>query len=457
MDFRYIRRIFFQTIELIRGQNSLECLKDLEKTQWLSYEDLKKIQEKKLHKLIEQAYENVPYYHKIFRNLQLKPEDIFTLQDLQRIPILKKSHIRNNWKDLVAKNYTDNKRRLHSTGGSTGEPLQFFVPKNQGFAWGAYWRAMNWYGLKIEDNHAIIWGDLQKNDLSKKIKTKMSQLLRGDIYLQAIEMTEENLDQFIVKIQQFHPKYLVAFPSGAYILAQHVEKKGIDNIHIDTILTSAEKLYDHQRESLEKIFQSNVFEYYGSSEILFVGLECPEHNGFHITAENVILEILNQNQQVQPGERGLITITDLNNYVMPFIRYQNEDIGILSDTPCPCGRNLPLLKSVEGRVTDIVRTNKGYISSPMFNTLLRNLPIKKFQIIQTDKDRLLVKIVKEPQYADKDSQYIIDTIHHFAGTEINIEIEFCDKIPGTAMGKHRVVISKIEPQFNKEELLDINK
>ena len=84
---------------------------------------------------------------------------------------------------------------------------------------------MNWYGITIEDKHAYIWGSLQKEDLSKKIKTKMSQLLYGDIYLQAIEMTDDNLDQFIIKIQQFQPKYLVAFASGAYIFAQHVEKK----------------------------------------------------------------------------------------------------------------------------------------------------------------------------------------------------------------------------------------
>jgi phenylacetate-CoA ligase len=445
MDLRYIRRIFFQTMELIRGQNSLECLKELEKTQWLSPEDLKKIQEKKLHQLIEHAYDNVPFYHKIFQNLQLKPEDIFTLQDLHRIPILKKSDIRNNWKDLIAKNYTDNDRRLQATGGSTGEPMQFFVPENQGYAWGAYWRAMSWHGISIEDKHAIIWGDLQKEDLNKKIKTKISQLLRGGIYLNAIKMTEENMDQFILKIQRFQPKYLLAFPSGTYILSKHIEKKGINNIHFDTIFTSAEKLYDHQRENFEKIFQSNVSEYYGSSEILSVGYECPEHNGFHITAENVILEVLNQNQSVLPGERGFIAITDLNNYVMPFIRYQNEDIGILSDTLCSCGRTLPLLKSVEGRVSDVVRTNKGVINSVLFFIILKDLPIKQFQIIQPAKDRLLVKIIRESQFAEKDSLYIIDTIHHYAGTEINIQIEFCDTIPETVIGKHRVVISTIEP------------
>ena len=132
---------------------------------------------------------------------------------------------------------------------------------------------------------------------------------------------------------------------------------------------------------------------------------------------------------------------------MPFIRYENGDLGTLSDETCACGRGLPLMESVEGRITDVIVTKDGFVSSPILTTIFKNLPIKQYQVIQENEVDILIKIIRGDKYSQKDTDHIIRTMRQYLGGYMKIELEFTDNIPTTKAGKRRVVISKVPVRF----------
>ena len=440
--------VIIPALEAVHGWKTVERLKELEKTQWLKEEELKKMQELRLIKLIKHAYENVPYYHRMFKERGLKPEDIKTTKDLAKLPVLTRDDIRKNFDDLTAKNYDQKKMVLASTGGTTGEPLKFYRPKDRGWANAAWYRALRWYGFEIGDKHAYLWGNPFDASAQSKLSQRIGRFLRRTIFLDAFQMSEEKMKRFSYKLRNFKPKVIIAYASAAYLLAEFLKTESIV-INPEAVVTTAEKLFDHQRETIRDVFQCEVFEYYGSREVSSMAYECPNHTGLHISAEHVVLEFVkNGSEPVSSGELGTILVTDLHNYAMPFIRYQNGDIGTSSDEYCTCGRNLPLIKSIEGRITDIIVSGKGkFISSPVLTVLFKDLPIRQYQVVQKKENKILIKIVKENGYSEKDSRTVIRRLRQGVSEKIEIRLEFVKSIPATISGKRRVVISKVPIKF----------
>jgi len=436
------KSFYIPLIDSYKGNSVIKYINKLEQTQWISREEIKDLQEKKLRILIQHAYQNVPYYHIIFRKNGLKPEDIKTAEDLGKIPILTREELRNNFNDLIARNISPKKRVLSSTGGSTGEPVKFYLPKDGGLAWGAFWRALVWYGIERGDKFAQIWSHSHSHAIKTNFYKKIGEFLRGYIFLSAFDMSEKKLKYFANTLIKFKPKYLDSYPSAAYILAKYVKKKGF-NIKLKSVITTAEKLYDYQRQTIEEAFGCKVFEYYGCGECLSMAYECPEHKDLHITSEKVIIETLKKEISALPGEMGSVVVTDLDNYVMPFIRYENGDMATISDEFCDCGRELPLMKSVEGRITDVIVKSDGFISSPIVTTIFKNLPIQQYQVIQEEKKHLVIKIIKDVKYSQKDTDFILKKMNNYLDKDVEINIDFTDNILNTKAGKQRVVISKV--------------
>ena len=175
--------------------------------------------------------------------------------------------------------------------------------------------------------------------------------------------------------------------------------------------------------------------------------ECPEQTGYHIMSPNVILEFIRDNQPVSLGEMGKIVVTDLHNYAMPFIRYENGDLGMPSDEKCPCGRGMPLMKGVVGRVTDILVIGDKFISSPSLTLLFKDLPIKQYQLVQETETEITIKIVKGDGYCDKHTEQIRSLIQNYLGSNINITIELVTAILSSESGKYRFIISRVPLKF----------
>lgn len=413
----------------------------------LSLEEIEKIQSNRLCALIEHAYENVPYYRNTFEEARIKPDDIKSSADLTKLPILTKSDVRANFNDLIARNLPKEKLVPYSTGGSTGEPLQFYVTE-ESQAWGAaaQYRAYEWYGYELGDKVAYLWGSPIDLSAQEKTRNKLANLTSRKIFLNALDMSEEKMENFAQRLIKFKPKAIIAYASAAYIFSKYVRSKGIEGIRPKVIIAQAEKLFDYQKEMIEETFGCEVFSFYGSREVAAMASECPEHAGYHISAENVILEFVMNGKRVPTGEKGKILVTNLHSYAMPFIRYENGDFGVPSNENCSCGIiNLPLMKSIEGRLNDILVIEGKIISPTAIATyVFKDLPIRQFQVIQETENTIVVKIVKEDNYSKKHTEELYEIMRKIIGDNVNLDVIFVDEIPPTKSGKHKFIIQNLQ-------------
>jgi phenylacetate-CoA ligase len=421
--------------------------KELERTQWLSNLDLEKLQIKRLKALIQHAYQNVPYYHRRFKKLKLKPCDIRTIEDIVKLPILTKKDVRKNLPDLIARNISRQKILPSSTAGSTGEPLRFFTcldSQNRGIA--AQLRALKWYQINMRDNIAEIYGtppEASEHDLSIMLK----DLIRKRIKLNSYNLSHESMAKFAKKLQSFKPKAIMAFASSAYLFARYVIENRIEGIRPKVTVSTGEKLYDFQRESIKKAFACEVFDFYGSREVLSMASQCPEQTGYHVSAENMLLEIIKGGQQVSSNEIGKVLVTDFYNYAMPFIRYENGDLACQSGEKCSCGRGLPLIKSIEGRISSIISLNDGrFVVSPGFTYVFKDLPVEWYKIVQETRDKFLIKVVKGDGFSANDTISIIKKMREYLGN-VEVKVEFLQNKPISRSGKWNVVESKVPVTF----------
>ena len=440
--------VIYPILEVFRRRDTLRHFKELENTQWLSVDEIKKIQWKKLKNLLEYAYTNVPFYHSMFKTLNMTPRNITTPDNFRKLPLLDKEEITNNISYIVSSEYKTRDLIPNSTGGSTGVNLNFLNDrKNSGYVRAIVLRCKYWAGSEIGDRNATIWGFPFDSSLQDNLENKIYHKLFRTLFLSSYSMSEENMLVYARRLIRHKPKVIIGYPSPLYHFAKFLEKNGIKGINPKSIISSAEVLYDHQRELIESIFQCRVFNRYGCREFSTIAQECSEHAGMHINAEHVYVECLEGNgEPAAPGERGELVITNLDNYGMPFIRYRIGDIGVLSDRKCNCGRGLPILERIDGRVFDIVvGTNGRAVSGTFWTLLLRTAVegIKQFQVVQESINELNIKIVPDESFGDAQIDMLVDKIHEYLGGNMRVNFQVLDKIPPTKSGKFRFVISKV--------------
>jgi phenylacetate-CoA ligase len=440
------RHILYPIGEAFLGTKMLKYLKVLEETQWWSSAQLQELQNEKLRALIKHAYENVPYYHRIFEERGLTDKDIQTIEDLQKLPILTKDDIRQSLSDLIAKDSNKRKAFPNPTGGSTGEPLKYYIDMEvTSISWAGMFRGWKWAGYKLGDKRAAIAGSSLVTD-RPTFKTRVRNVIERNLKLSALDMSEPIMSSYAGRLMEYKPVYIRGYPSVLYLFADYLSKQGITNIRPKAIFTTAEMLLPHYREVVERQFRCKVFDQYGCYDGGLQAMECYEHCGYHISVEKAIMEFIDEDKRPVPvGCSGEILATDLHNYSMPFIRYAVEDRGTLAEEQCSCGRGLPLMKSIEGRTTDIIVFSDGStLPGPALVDLFQKFQyIKQYQVIQNTVDQLLIKLVKRESYTDKDTEHFLSTIKAHISERAEIEVEFVDEIPTTKAGKYRFIISNV--------------
>ncbi len=425
-------------------KNTMDYHGYLEKTQYLPKKELEQIQKKQLRKILKFSYTHVPYYHQIFKKLNLKPEDIKEITDLNKLPFLTKEDVINNFNELIPKNKTENQVIPSFTGGTTGKRMTFYIDNHwEACNMAAAFREWGWAGYELGDKMVYLWGSLNDVKIQNQIKVKLFNMIQRIQVLNAYDITEETLNSYVKTLNRFNPKIINAYASAAYIMGTYLQKEGIESIQPQAVLTSCETLLDYQRNMIEKNFHCDVFDYYSARDTSLHAAECSEHSGYHTTIENGIVEFIQNGHAVSEGELGELTITDFCNYAMPFIRYKIGDAGIPSDETCSCGRTLPLIKKILGRITDMIVTIDGkYIPGLYFIHIFDTDAIKKYQLIQKSKDSFIIKIVKGNSYTLDAMNTIVQKIKEKCGP-VNIEIQEVEEIPLTPSGKYRFIISEL--------------
>jgi phenylacetate-CoA ligase len=436
----YISR---QLLRLLR-RDRVKKYEELVSNAFLSAEKLNEQQESSFLELIGHARENVPYYGKILNDIEIR-----SIADIASIPPLTKKLIRQNFEDLKAVNLPPDRFVPNSTGGSTGEKLEFFSDTDQILA-SLLMRSNSWTGWEPGEKQLQLWGAHYDISLVSGLAARLkNSLIQRNLLLSSYDMTTGDMAGYLEKINSYRPALITGYPSAMALFAEFIKDRGAKVHTPKGIVTSAETLFEHQRETIESVFGCKVLNRYGCREAGGVAQECAEQNGLHIFSEHVIIEILDEKgEPCGPGRTGEIVVTVLDNYAFPLIRYRIGDIGALSDRTCPCGRNLPMLEKVEGRVFDIVvGTNGNHLSGTYWTILLREYVegISSFQVVQEELGKLLLRLVTDEKFDDEAGSKLTAAIKEKCGQDMTVEIEKVDEIPLTGTGKHRFVVSKVSP------------
>ena len=444
-------------LDISRRRKVAQYWKILERNQWLKPGSLIELQQKRMRALLKHAYENVPYYHRTFNALGFHSSEIRkirNLEDLRRLPILKSTVVRRGPEELTAKNLSKRETIARYTSGTTAAPLRFYTT-HESISWGtaAWLRAYRWGGYELGDKHAVVRA-FSTFELRSPFLKIFNRLLRRNVLLNAYDVSTKLIQESAEKLQTLRPQFLMGYSWGIHMLADYFLTKGIRPPHIQAVFVNAETTLPSRRTAIEKAFGCEVYDVYGSREFSTIGAECERHSGYHIQSENVLLEFIKDGENVGPGETGSILVTDLHNYAMPFIRYEIGDAGRTSEDTCPCGRCLPLLKSLEGRNYEFFVTGDGsvlYLRD--LDTVFEGLPVKMFQIVQEKPDHILINVIPANGYSEKDTEFIKRNIVWNLREPTKIEVRIVHAFVPERSGKKRYLISRLSDQYGKIERL----
>ena len=437
----------FRLQEFLKGHTTFRLFGEMQREQWLPADRLNKIQEQRLHTLVEHATANVPYYADLFRDLRPASRQVRHVGDLQHLPFLTKEIIRQNLGRMKSRNA----RRVHkfATGGSTGAPLVFYLGATRVSSdVAARMRAESWFGVAISDPEFAVWGSPVELGKQDRLRELRDRILRTRL-LSAFEMNAETISHYLDEMERRGCRRVFGYPSSIALLCEQARRENRDlrQLGAKAVFVTAEYLHDDWRNTIAKTFGCPVANGYGGRDSGFVAHECPA-GGMHITADRLIVEIVNEEGQPQPaGQSGEIVVTHFDTPDMPFIRYRTGDVGALAVETCRCGRSLPLLARVDGRKTDFIVAPDGRMMHGLsLIYAIRELPgIEAFRITQKRLTYFEVEIVRNQQYDPAHERRLQETFSRRLRAPVAVQVRYTDSISPTPSGKTRHVISEISP------------
>ena len=465
----FLRHAALPLIGRLRGMPVSAALRELEQSQWWAPDALRALQLARLRRLAAHAYAQVPFYRRLWDAHGVHPQDIRSLDDLARLPLLDKPTLRAAYPaDALAANADRSQLVRYASSGSTGEPLQFVMTRaEKGQRWAVMFRSWAMAGAyqgmraaNVKDGHAL--GVFHSGPL-QRLEQQATRMLN----LSAYAVADQRLDQVVSDLVRFRPEVMFAYPGAAYRLAIALEERGID-LPLRTVITSGEMLHPFQRQAIQQQFRCRVHDYYGG-EGMDVAMQCGVGLAYHINAESVIVEVVDDAGRPLPaGQEGSIVLTNLNAYAMPFIRYLVGDVGALAAGQCACGRGLPLLDHVAGRSSDQLTLPSGRgLVMWFFTDVFRQMPgVESFQMRQVAPDRILVLVAPGPAFGhlpagagqrasggphelgafvgpDAALQFLRQRLEEQVRGEAALDLALVETIPLGPGGKHRFFISDV--------------
>ncbi len=418
-------------------------LSQLRRSQWQSYEELRVKQLARLRRLVRAAYEHVPYYRSLFNKLGATPDDFRELTDLVLLPVLDKQALRERFSEFL--NPTVDPRKLveDHTSGSTGVPLRFLLTAKQKAYEMAYAiRFWGWSGYRTGARIAAFRHYIPPTERDPLWKYDRRQ---RTLFFSVYDMKPVNLRAYVEQFNRFQPDFVRGYPSSIYIFAQFAASEGLRVHSPRAVLSSSETLSSEMRTVIEQTLQCPVFDWWGSNERIATACQCEQRGLYHINAEGGYLEFLPQ-QDASGAAVYRIIGTGLINHAMPLIRYDLGDLAIPANKPCPCGRGLPGIERILGRMNDLIVTgDQKFVPSVRFYTLFETYEkIRQFQVVQTATDAVTVRLVRARELSDDELAGLRQKLNRFLGERVAIEFEFVEEIKPEPSGKIRNVISLVK-------------
>lgn len=426
-------------------RDTISQLKQLERSQFFTYSQIRAVQFDKIRRLLEHSVTNVPYYRDMFKQIGASLDDFNSLDDLRNLPVLTKEIIRNNKSRLLAENIPIQQHISNATGGSTGEPLHF-IQDHQYRIWADAARLRGWYGFAgcncWETDCAVLWGATLDVKENFSVKDRFDDYVKtGEIRLNAFNLSNERKLHFARLCTWTRPKLVRGYFTAIKDFAYFLRDEKIAFPQVKGIILCAETVDDAIRAEIEDIFQAPAFNAYGGRELSLIAMECQHKNGLHEVSENNYVEFEPIQLRGYPDAGNLI-VTNLNNYAMPFIRYRIGDIGVPSRSEsCACGRGLPLIDRVIGRTTEVLSFVDGVkIAGEMFIHLMKDLPVRAYQFVQKADNRIVLRYPQDAKIDDALRSRIRDVYRNYLPPGVILDFEEVEKIEKTTTGKFRFVL-----------------
>ncbi|CCO48257.1 hypothetical protein VIBNISOn1_480056 [Vibrio nigripulchritudo SOn1] len=412
-----------------------DTIKIIKETEFLNKDDIHAWQLAKLKVLINYVWENSKGYREHWKKGGFSPNDLQTLEDIKKIPVITKEIIRNNIELFSIKDSKDIFKV--STGGSTGIPFSFYNSKKHraieaGFVdatWSMYYSAVHRKSLRT-----IIRGGVIENG-------KLYDPLFG-LRLSSRNVTVDMVRDFIKSIDNYKTPILHVYPSSLYVITKIMLDNQIDRPkHLfDVICFGSEPLFSFQLEVINRIFKEPKSILYGSTEKVVYAANCSQSDKYHIFPQYGVTEIIKEdNTNANFGELGEIIGTSFWGLSTPFIRYKTGDMAVVGADKCAaCGRDYQTLECIEGRSHEFVLSKNekllsmtyiaGCIHDDIFDT------IKQFRFKQERPGYIEFLFVRNSN-AEPDIEDILVRLQSTFGEEYNITINEVDHIPLTKAGK----------------------
>ena len=442
--------VFFRGLDWLRGRQNVERLRFLRRSQFWSPEQLRLWQLDRLNALLLQAQRHSPFFAERLQAVSLPIAD---LDALESIPVLNKAEIRSHRGEIRTTNLPADRYVPNRTGGSTGEPTHYFWDK-RGQDWnrGSVYRSAEWAGVRLGERTLQMSGSRYDLSITSRRSHDLVNFLLRNRDCPVAAPTRDDFERYRLLLERFKPTSIWGYASALDAFAAHAldVAPGARYPSLRAVITSSETLRPEQRERIEAAFGvGRVFDHYGSREV-YVASECRQHDGYHVHAEVLIVEVVDhEGHACRPGELGRVLVTDLSNHAFPFIRYEIGDMAVAAPAArCGCGVTLPRLERVEGRISDLVVLGDRILTAPNFCSLFSTVDgVRAFQVRQESEDHLLVLIEPGDGYDADLEAYLGNALRDMVGSAASVRLTTDESIVVPESGKRRFVVSDVAAEW----------
>ncbi len=438
--FRHVMFPAYETV--VRRRATASYIAQYDKSQWLDRAALQALQLQKLNALLEHCWRHVPFLQRHWREHGVQPGALGHAAELARYPVLTKRQITANYADMVAAPWRG-RTLSKTTGGSTGDPFRFeYTMDAYARRTAVMWRGYGWGGARLGTRTAYLWGTGLRKGGWGGLKDRLYHGAFNRRFFDAFSLSEATIDQRIDELIRYRPHAAVGYVTPMATVARRMLATGKTLSGLRGVLTGAEALHEPDRRDIERAFGCPVFNTYGSREVMLMASEC-EHHGLHVNSDQLVFETLDDRGAPVSGVSGDIAITDLHNFGMPMVRYLNGDRATYATEACRCGRGLPTLASVDGRVLDMIETPDGrHVPGEFFvYVMLDWIDVKQWQVVQTAPDCVQFRLVVPQPWDQARRDKLSAKVRATAGPAMRVEIVEVESIAPTRSGKRRLTIS----------------
>ena len=418
----------------------------------LGREEILSFQNKQLLRLVAHAYEQVPYYRRLFDLNGIKPKDIQSVEDLPIIPITTRKVLQSlPVEEIVAHNLKPESLIVSRTSGSSGEPISIRSTWLEGRVLGVLrLRATLDFGLRITDRMTSVNLVRPTHPRNYQISSRILQTL--GLFRKTRIHCLLPPEEILYELGQFRPDVLTGFPGVLSRLAEFVGDKDRLVIRPRFVRTGGEVLTPLMRRQIVEAFGAPVFDTYGSYEFNLLAWECKETGEYHTSDDGMIFEVIKDGRHATEGERGEVVGTNLHYFAMPLIRYKLGDIVTKGSESCRCGQPFSTIRAIQGRMIDYFSLPGGRMVHPYeIVAILRHDAAswtRQYQLIQEREDRIIFRVV--PSFTPESHRVasLEQSVTALLGEGVEFRVMFVPEIQLESSGKFRVFRSFVNSNYD---------